>query len=463
MRKIFNLIFILIITSTLFAESYAINSVKYTIDGATRLNNLKYFMDIDEELTFETKEALDIYIAELKQKIQNNRVFLHGDVLTSISEVDSNGISKVDIEVVIKDSWNIVVLPYPQYDSNTGLSLGFRAKDYNFLGSMQTLSIRFDYVKLDEGGTEYYIDTDFSIPFYTENVAWAINVSEDLVLYPDSPVSNATTLGLSADFLLLGVDWYSSLSQTFYTHKDGEDDPDNYYFNTSAKTGPNLTFSDITFSPRVVLSLPYKPGDELSNDRQGSTIGLSHTMDYGEIDLVENFKNGYEVSLEQSVNHNFESEDKSFYNKLELQYHKNFSYVGISSRFIALYSSDDDEALGEETRGITNDRITSTSGLVMNLDLPITFPLGPLSRWFEAQASPFMDFAYSIEDGSNNEFWYGGGLEGFAYLTASRSVYMRLSLGVDLEETFKGKNFFTDKSDDGERLWELKIVVGHHY
>lgn len=462
MHKIF--ILILLTSTALFGEKYIINSVKYTVDGFTRVENLEDYMDLETGVTFESTEEFETFIQKTDQRIKNNRVFLGGEVLTTF--LDSvNGYTPVDLEIKIKDSWNIVILPYPQYDSNTGLSLGFRAKDYNFLGSMKTLSVDFDYLNLDDGGTEYYINTDFSIPFYTGDIKWTINVAEDLVLYPNDPVKNKTKLGVSTLIPVFYLDFYTSLSQIYYLNQDGDDDPDGHYFVSVLETGPQMNFWDISYSPKMVLTTPYKFDGELSEERTGNSLKIKHSIGYGSIDLIGNFKNGYEISLDQSITYNLETSDSDIFNELKFLYHKNFNLFGFSSRFLALYSSNEDETLGSATRGITNSRVTDTTGFVINLDLPFNFPLGPLNRWFDAQVSPFLDLALSAsyEDLTQTDFWYGGGFEGFAYWKSSRSVYMRGSLGVDLEELISGKNLLDDRAVDDSKLWELKIVVGHHY
>lgn len=461
MRKIF--ILILFSSTALFAEKYIINSVLYTVDGFTHIDNLKHYMDLEIGEKFETTEDFETYLQKTEQRIKNNRVFLEGEVLTTLSD-SSDGYIGVDLEIKVKDSWNIVILPYPQYDSNTGLSLGFRIKDYNFLGSMKTLSVDIDYVNLDDGGTEYYLGTDFSIPFYTGDIKWTINFAEELVLFPDDPVKNKTKLGISTLIPILNLDFYTSLSQIYYLNQDGDEDPDGHYWVSVAETGPQMSFGDITYSPKVILTTPYKLDSELSDERTGNSLKIKHNIGYGVIDLIGNFKKGYNISLDQAITYNLETSESDIFNKLVFLYHKNFNILGFSSRVLALYSSSEDETLGSATRGISNDRITDTSGVVINLDLPINFPLGPLGRWFDAQFSPFLDMAFSASyyDLSENDFWYGGGFEGFAYLKASRSVYMRGSLGIDLKELFEGKNILDDRVDDA-KLWELKIVIGHHY
>lgn len=462
MRKIF--ILLLLSSTLLFGERYIIKNVTYTVDGLTRVENLQDYMDLETGVTFDSTVEFETFIAETEQKIKNNRVFLDGEVISNLVGEDGEYIT-VELEVKVKDSWNIVVLPYPQYDSNTGLSLGFRAKDYNFFGSMKTLSVDFDYLNLDDGGTEYYISTDFSIPFYTGDIKWTVSFAEDVVLFPDDPLKNSTELGISTLIPIFNLDFYTSLTQKYHLNHEGEDDPDGHYFVSVLESGPEMSFWDISYSPKFVFTTPYKLDSELSDERTGNTLKLKHNFGYGSIDLIGNFKKGYKVSFDQSITYNLETSDSDIFNELEFLFHKNFNFFGFSSRFIALYSSDEDETIGTAMRGIINSRIEDTTGLVLNLDLPFNFPLGPLNRWFDAQASPFLDLALSAsyDDLTDNDFWYGGGLEGFAYLKASRSVYMRGSLGIDLKELIDGKNILDDKSSDDSKLWELKIVIGHHY
>ena len=51
----------------------------------------------------------------------------------------------VTLDVYTRDTWNLIALPYFKYDSNSGLLLALRGRDYNFFGTMQTLTLNLDY------------------------------------------------------------------------------------------------------------------------------------------------------------------------------------------------------------------------------------------------------------------------------------------------------------------------------
>ena len=105
-----------------WSESFKIGQVEYEISGITMKSALEREVPIDRNKIFYSEEELNQYLEGLEGKFTNLRVFDTVEVsITSIEKKDDY--SNVGILVYIKDSWNIMGMPYPSFDSNTGLKL----------------------------------------------------------------------------------------------------------------------------------------------------------------------------------------------------------------------------------------------------------------------------------------------------------------------------------------------------
>jgi outer membrane protein assembly factor BamA len=127
------------------AGTFRIDSVTYDISGSTREYPLRRLADIDKKRVFLSQQELDVYVNNLRTKLQNERVFESTSVDVSLGQAGADGIVPVSLVVHTKDTWNIIVLPYPKYDSNDGFTIKLKLKDFNFFGSLQTLSADVNY------------------------------------------------------------------------------------------------------------------------------------------------------------------------------------------------------------------------------------------------------------------------------------------------------------------------------
>ncbi|MDY7030071.1 MAG: hypothetical protein SVR04_17410, partial [Spirochaetota bacterium] len=122
---------------------------------------------------------------------------------------------------------------------------------------------------------------------------------------------------------------------------------------------------------------------------------------------------------------------------------------------------------GGPIRGVLDTRIDDVdAGVYLNLDMPFPMWIWFMRRWFTAQLSPFFDaayFQYAGEEADWDPLWYAAGIEGFAYLKRSRSIYLRVSLGVDLQAMLEGGGLTDPAGRDGDPRYELYIGLGHHY
>ena len=454
---------------------YIIRNINFTIDGTTRESVLSHYLDIKSGQSFSSKDDLLICLDTKIQLINNQRTLAEGSIDVGYNKDPNNSnITFVDLDIYVKDTWNYILLPYVKYDSNDGFLLSLRGRDYNFLGGMETLSLNLDYIQTNNFESEYSINGRFEIPFYIWNYNWKFTFEEDLILSPENPLELKTKAGISVDIPLNSLTWQASINQEYHLNQDGESDADGYYMRTSARfggsipTGINIPLlGELSYSPGIITSYAYKPFDELSQERKGYELGGQHSVSAGQINWQENFRDGISFSADQDLRYNFTRELWLSNWDTELQLHKSFGWGGISSRLLGMYLyNSTDEGIGQPIRGILNARLNGNAAVFLNVDFPVKIWIWFLDRWFEGHISPFFDYALvKSNDGdfSLTEGWYGAGIEGFAFLKAARSIYLRMSLGVDLEAILDGTSLGSSADRDGESIYELYLGLGHHY
>ena len=456
--------------------SFEIRDVEYTIDGKTRESVLTHYLNIKSGKVLEGRTALQEYLDDKRQMIHNQRTLEGGEITASFSQdPDDPDRMFVDLKVAVRDTWNYLILPYAKYDSNDGFLLSLRGRNYNFLGGMETLEVNLDYLKPNSGGSEYSLNGGFAIPFYLWGYDWEFEMDEDFTIIENEPFQNTTEIGLTMDIPLDKLTWKASLKQSYYLNEDGEEDEDGYYMKTAASFGSSVPtgldlplFGALSYSPALITSYAYKPFGSLSEDRKGYEFGAKHGVYAGRINWMDNFRDGATIAIDQNLRYNFDRELWLSDFDIEFQGHKSFGWGGLSSRIQGFYRYNDvEEEPGEPIRGILNARIADgDAGIFANFDFPIRMWIWFLDRWFEGHISPFFD--YALVRPENGEFdlsegWYGVGMEGFAFLKKARSIYLRVSVGLDLEALIDGALPGDPAPRDGKSIYELFIGLGHHY
>ena len=172
MKRKFSVILILcvIISSVLTAQQYQIRNVSYIIDGMTWEYSLRKNIKIETDTIFDDKNSLEKYITDLKQQFQNLRILESSTITWTEAPIREDGIIPIDMVISVKDTINMLGVPYPKYNSNDGLQLKLKYKDYSFIGTMEELNadILYEYNEDSEhilgGGIA------FSIPYVITSV-----------------------------------------------------------------------------------------------------------------------------------------------------------------------------------------------------------------------------------------------------------------------------------------------------
>lgn len=497
---------------SLIGESYKIETVEYNLKGLTREGSFKEKIPVDTTTLFTDEESLLDYLKDLETLISNQRVFDSSSV-EIVNMEEGEEYTKVSILITTKDTWNIIALPYPSYDSNSGFTLKLKIKDYNFLGSMETFDCTANYKYT--ASKHHDIDFSFSVPFPTFNfLSFNSTFGMDFkIAYTYGDSSPSFTFGQNFgmnkklnDILSVNI----GLTNIFYINPDYEKYDDKFYFKDTVSVSIPIILAKIknignlTWSPKVSLTYNWdfdafkgiNNGGLKNPSLHGPTITVSHSISTGRVNWDGNFRKGFNFSVSQSLDYNINNKTiYPYFNFNSSIFHKFNNYVGLATRQnLFINVAENNSQKGGLLRGIKNNYLYSNSGLILNFDLPIKIIQTDWVSWFntiglnwnwtrlfdfEFQLNPFFDMAlcknpktgtqFLIEDG-----FYSCGIEMLVYPNRMKSIVGRVSLGVDAVKTLDkigNKISFVDKITnklfntewrDGS-AWELFIGIGLFY
>lgn len=485
---ILSLFFLLSVSLSFAAEndaSIALHEVHWTIEGRSRPAALARAADIQGDESWPDEAALEAWIAERRQRLLNQRVLDTVEISYRIHEAGEP--VRIDLEIHIKDSFNIIAMPKPEYSSADGLDISIRARDYNFLGLLSPLKVNVGYALDDENlqafrfaeGT-WYADLETTLPLRLAGFDWELSLINSFAWTEDKvfQFSNRNAMGLT---LPLGPgNLLASLSQGFsLNERNGAYYVDSYgtyldgwYLNTLSKIGYSLDL--LKWGPhqtpvvaRSVFSVDYSylPGPgEIGDERRGPTLALENSLSSERINWLVNLRQGYHTELSLALPYNMYELLFKPVVAATFIYHKPLtSFLGISTRVHAFHRLMDINAdAGDFLRGLI--QLWSSTLVGTNMDLVFkVLPFMP-HKWFdkewmrflafELHSSLFLDiaWAHSRDDPQYNsiEPWYlCTGIEAIIYPEAFRSLFLRVSVGFDTARFPQAR--------------EVYIGLGHHY
>ncbi len=473
-------------TEAAAAGPYVIRSVDFNVTGRTLGFVLLAKADIKLGTAFGSQEELEAFIADRRQVLANERVLASVEADYHLTAASDGG---YDVAILFSttDSWNVIALPKFQYDSNSGWLFSLRGRDYNFAGSMQTLSLNLNY-EIDESKRQGFgVSTSFTLPFQAMSHDWSLGISDSLSLYADgvTPFTSTSSATLSVTFPEPGFPVTVSAGQSLNFNPDGvTTDPDLYYLGSSASVSASIPtgldlgiLGEISYGPSLSVSDNWDfAGDLMYAGRDGVTFSASHGLSAGRIDWKGNQRSGYSLSLSNSNSFYMPTETFSSYIDAAARAHLNWmGRIGISSRLQAWYRLTGAERTdqGGSLRGILDSRVDGDAAVFVNFDMPVKlfdFPthvfIGKDWLDFELQASPFLDLGLSRRLGSTTGFddpWYAGGLEFLVFPVKMRSFIVRASLGFDLQAVLENRSLTAPSPRDGASPYEIFFGIGQLY
>jgi len=479
---------------------YVIREIEFDIDGRTRPYALMYNGEFREGERIRGKENLDRYLANKQQLLLNQRVLEDVRIEYSLGDREEDGALPVMLLVHVKDTWNLIVLPYPKYDSNDGFSLTLKARDYNFLGTMSALRMDLGYSQ-ENGDHAIGFSIESGTRFQAAGLNWNL-VFDNFFSYTfGEPFFYQNVTGLSLELpwrfttFTVGINQYLTINEENSAENREIYELSERYYGIYGSTEPFVSwkiplgmeigdFGALAYTPRLSGRINY-PYGSMDEPRKPVTT-FSHSFGFGRIDWIGNYRKGLSVSIGNENSMFFDRPDAPLRITLDgdITFQWPFSkYFGVSSRLkyrqwwqhsdriddrIPYYSA------GDLIRGILNTDLRAYQMLSLNLDLPIRVLRFWPSEWFsnpkfhffdfEMHASPFTDIA--MLDGPHDKMKPGdikntAGLEIIVFPGFFRSLNIRASFGY---------NIIKLKKDGPSLKWgflpecdEIFIGLDHHY
>lgn len=497
------------------AKKFKIASVDYELQS-TKQYPLELAVEISKTRVFNSFEEFNDYIADVQQQLENQRVFSSAQVMTRfIEEGSDEELQLVHINVCAIDSKHFIAIPYPKYDSNSGVSAKLKVKDANFLGTMQPLSFDASYLSdMDEDtedeqekGIVFNFSYDYPFKLFVLDSQWN---NDYMLAYtfgesrPEFAFKTGFTFKLPFETFALQLKVSQAITRDFdYTEYDDE------LYNTSqaelsmpVKIMTINKWGHVFWTPFALTTVNYdKNGINPENpDLTSPVLEVGHRLSTERINWQGSFRNGLSATVSQSVAYDYQLDEYSLKLSADLAAYKAFKYAGIASRFCGFAFFNDTAKIGHYLRGIRDSQkiegskkkaLKVSGAMIFNFDVPIhifttnwSYISGAIfgeDSWitrhvglfdFEMQVSPFFDTALTTNTVTKKQFaikdgWYAGGLEVLIYPQKWRSLVVRASAGLDLGKKLikkKCPEYYDDswrRKDISE--YEIYIGIGLHY
>jgi hypothetical protein len=362
----------------------------------------------------------------------------------------------------------------------------------------------------DEGGNwaggSYTFSIDSDTPFSLFGFTWNLNFDHDFSYVVGKPLFYKNTTGISMNLPWKTTTFTFGFDQNFIVNEEngevyraefGEYAP--FYMTSGLYAAwgvpilPVGGFGNLTYTPRLSGTIYYGK-DGLDALRRGLDLSFSHSLGFGRVNWLGNFRNGLEASVSNSNSYNTYRNDWTVNYTISGAAHKKITdFFGMSGRlsFSQYFFTNNfldgrypaHTNAGGALRGVIDDDLVLESGgymLALNTNFPLrVFQFLPsitcgVPSWryfnFEVHLSPFIDIAFlngkkalswnaGRYTGKNVSFASGpvvaAGLEVVVFPLAWKSLYLRLSAGYNINQIIE--------DGDVPKWHELFIGVGHQF
>jgi hypothetical protein len=492
---------------------FVINAFSFDIKGRTRSDALLRVGEFKEGEEIRGQANLERYIQDKTQILLNQRVLAKAQIDYTIGKLREDGKYPVDLFLAVEDTWNIIAVPYPKFDTNSGFELIIKARDYNFLGTMNPLRIDAGY-KLDEKRRSSLVfELDSDTPFKAFGYNWNINFDHFFNYRPEASAAyyykNVT--GLSMELPLKTTTLTFGFEESFIMDQEnserykpayGEFQEGLYmssemYTSWKIPTGLRIPhYGELTYTPRFSAIFNHElPNTVLAPFRLGPFLKLEHSLGFSRINWAGNYRDGLDISMNNSFNYDFHRLNKDV-SALDID----FSAIG-TGHFVVSEDFGISASLryrhwcyhdpgyysqaADVLRGILDKAVRADYMLSLNLDFPFRILQFLPSRWFgipklrffdfDLHFSPIIDMALYHDPLTDTPFNYknilaGGGFEMIVFPAFMRSLYIRASLAWNIVEYINNPSGsylpsflpVIPKLPGGDNH-ELFIGIGHHY
>ena len=411
---------------------YIIRDISFNVTGRSRPYALEYHGELREGDIIEGRANLLRYINEKTQLLYNQRVIHSINIKYTLGTAMADGKIPVDLLITVVDSWNIIALPRPVYDSTSGFEFSLRGRDYNFLGTMSPLRVNFEYEhrfanERDSSRDRFELEAEITLPFSAFGFNWAFDFNN---YFSYNRIGNEeffgykNSTGLSVEFPLARTVLTAGAEQNFIVNEENSwrfraeygDIYAPFYMRSRLFTNWRIplgvdiyNFGELTYTPEVSFGVNYRVQDELEYWRKGPDITLGHRLGFNRVDWHpqhRNYRSGAEVFLNNANTYNFYRGAWSNNYGLEATLHTILApRLGFSGRFQfrqwfldKTYEAPGYPAyheVGGVLRGIVDRSVIVKDGGFMfslNLDFPIYVMHFAPSEWFKDRRFRFFDF-----------------------------------------------------------------------
>ncbi|MCL2472856.1 MAG: hypothetical protein FWF26_04175, partial [Treponema sp.] len=431
------------------------------------------------------KNNLDKYIAHKTQLLINQRVLETVSIDYSLGASEGDGALPVTLLIHVVDTWNLIILPYPKYDSNDGLTLSLKLRDFNFLGTMSPLKVDLGYQRDKDSNNIINFSIDSNTPFQAFGLDWNFNFDHYFAYTFGQPLYYQNVTGLSLNLPWQTTTFTVGFNQYITFNEKNSDDIidlyglDDYFYGPYASTelftnwkipfGIEIgDYGDLTYNMGVSGKVNY-PYGKMDESRRPVT-SFSQSIGFGNVDWIGNFQKGFVVSASNSYNWYFNRSDAPIqvtFNGTVAYYHPFSKYIAFYYRAMLQrwwqYSTSTSTWIpyyyaGDVIRGVVDEDLRADYMFSVNFDLPIRILRFWPSEWFnnpklhffdfEMHFSPFTDVALvqgpynalkkNPYDGSKflslSDMVNTGGFEVIVYPGFFRSLKIRGSVGYNLQK-----------------------------
>jgi len=482
---------------------YVITAINFKIKGITKPYALMRNGEFKIGEILNGEEKFEKYITDKTQLLINQRVLKTARIAYTIGDKQPDGTYPVDLLISVEDTWNIIAIPYPKYDSNTGFELIIKARDYNFLGSMNPLRLDIGYKLDEENRSSLLVELTSDTPFTAFGYNWNLTFDNYFSYRPqeEEPFFYQNTTGLSMELpvkrttFTFGFNEYIKLNEENslrYIPDYGKFQKGVYMssrLSASWKipTGLDIgNYGELTYVPGLVFTLNHEfPKWPLADFRSGPILSFSHSLGFEKIDWIQNYRRGMAVYLNNAYSYNFfkineDAKALSASYRISGKGHfiiSDFFAISAFLQFRHWFYHDPDyyESAGDALRGIIDKAVNADYMLSLNLDFPFRILKFLPSQWFknkklsffdfELHASPIIDMALYHNPDKDIPFnfenmLFTGGLEIIVFPAFMRSLYVRVSFAWNLRELIDSSgNFHLPEGNNRE----IFFGIGHHY
>jgi hypothetical protein len=412
---------------------------------------------------------LERYVQNKQQLLYNERVLESVRIEYSIGEMREDGKYPVCLTIYVKDTWNIIAIPRPQYSSNLGFDLTIKARDYNFLGTMSPLRFDIGFQRDIEGKNTITLMLDTDIPFRAFGFNWYLNFDHDFQYRAETPLpifyKNVT--GLSVDIPLYFTTPTIGFDVSFIFNEENDDYPKTFQEGLYISTRPFISwkiptgvflgeYEELIYTPGMSLIFNHEISKwPLSEDRKGPFINFFHSLDFGRINWMDNFQQGILVSTHNSFTYDLYkhgSDQQPLSSYFDIKGIGHFivtNFFGISSQLkYRHWFNDYSKEAGDVMRGILDKDLHAEYMISLNLDFNIRALRIRPSEWrnsnfrlfnFDLHFIPMIDLAVYQYPGKqtsfdSDNFLISGGFEIVIFPDFFRSLYLRISVGWNFSE-----------------------------